>query len=62
MIMTVDGKCRVNAPPSLVHVVACAAGAVAVPIQICAAQHDDQNTTRLTLQLRRGSDHSGQRR
>jgi hypothetical protein len=33
MIMTVDGKCRVNATPSLVHVVACAAGAVAVPIQ-----------------------------
>jgi hypothetical protein len=33
MIMTVDGKCRVNPTPSLVHVVACAAGAVAVPIQ-----------------------------
>jgi pimeloyl-ACP methyl ester carboxylesterase len=38
MIMTVDGKCRVNGTPSLVHVVACAAGAVAVPIQTAPPQ------------------------
>jgi hypothetical protein len=33
MIMTIHGNCSVNDTPSLVHVVACAAGAVAVPIQ-----------------------------
>lgn len=31
--MILDGNCSVNSTPSLIHLVACAAGAVAVPIQ-----------------------------
>jgi hypothetical protein len=58
MIMTVYGNCSVNDTPSLVHLVACAAGAVAVPIQDRAAQQDNQHTTSITVQVRRGRHHS----
>jgi hypothetical protein len=37
---------------------ACAAGAVAVPIQAAPPRQDNQNTTSITLQVRRGSHHS----
>jgi hypothetical protein len=56
--MTVYGNCSVNDTPSLVHLVACAAGAVAVPIQDRAAQQDNQHTTSITVQVRRGRHHS----
>jgi hypothetical protein len=49
-IMTVDGKLPRERHTSLVHVVACAAGAVAVPIQTAPPQQDNQRTTSSTLQ------------
>jgi hypothetical protein len=58
MIMTDPGNCRVNGAPSLVHVVACAAGAVAVPGQTAPPQQDNQRTTSITLQARCASHHS----
>ena len=54
MIMTVYGKYRVNATPSLVPMAASGAGPVVVPIQIRAAQQGNQPTS-MTFQIRRAS-------
>jgi hypothetical protein len=49
MIMIVDGNRSVNAIPSLLSLVASAAGTVAVPTQTRAAPQDNQHTSSITL-------------